>query len=53
MSSYIFCIDFQCMKTAKRIKIAPARMENKRNQLERSLKKSNEFWMHPHSDCVL
>lgn len=33
--------------------MAAARMENKRNQLERFLKKSNELWMHPHSECVL
>lgn len=32
--------------------MAAARMENNRNQLERFLKKSNELWMHPHSECV-
>lgn len=33
--------------------MAAARIENRRNQLEKFLQKPNEFWIRPHSECVL
>lgn len=52
MSSYIFCIVFQCMKTSE-IKEAVVRMENKRNELEMVLQQLNELWLHLYSECAL